>query len=74
MLKTNCNECDVWFQSEIVDGDLLYVCNLCEKEFSETDNLKEHQMKTHEVEIGTYAAGADESVTFMKETKCEYKI
>ena len=63
---------DDCFQSEIVNGDLVYVCNLCDKGFYEIDKLKLHLMKTHEEEISTFAA--DNTEMIVNETKCEEKI
>ena len=34
-------------QSEVVDGDAVYMCNLCDKEFSESNNVRQYLMNTH---------------------------
>ena len=47
--SNNEKKMDQWFQSEQVDGDLIFVCNLC-------DNVKEHLMADHEDQMNTFGS------------------
>ena len=42
------------FQSEKEDRGLFYVCNLYDKGFVKSDNMRKHNINSHGDEINTY--------------------
>ena len=47
-----------WFQTEIVEGETLFVCNLCDHGFEEIDKLKKHMICRHKESIVTLSSNA----------------
>ena len=67
------NKMDECFQSEVVDGDVVYMCNFCDKGFSETNNVTQHLINTHEEEFKTFSSDVINTMG-EKENKCLEKM
>ena len=63
------DELENWFQAEIIDNEVVYVCNICDEGFDDADKVKEHMSNDHNEEIlSALAETSDEST----ENECEY--
>ena len=49
---------DEWFQTEVVQGETVYVCNLCDKGFEDINKLKKHLICKHKDAIVVLSSNA----------------
>ena len=71
--NTTEKEMDEWFSSKEVDGDVVYMCNFCEKGFSESINVWQHLINTHEKDIKTFSSDVIDTMD-EKENVCLEKM
>ena len=45
------DELEQWFQTEVIDNDTVYVCNLCDEGFDSSDITQKHMNDIHQDEI-----------------------
>ena len=56
-------ELDDWFQMEVLDNEIVYVCNLCDEVFTEIDVLKKHLIQIHTQELNSFYESPSKSNT-----------
>ena len=56
-----------WFQIEVIDGESVYVCNLCNEGFDGIDSMKKHLSIVHKEEIESFCNTPKENLQTLDE-------